>query len=317
MTGAWLLALLRHRTTQIVGVMIGIALAVGLLASVGGFIGSAQSTMTARAASNISVDWQVQLAAGADLSGATSIVRAAPGVRRVLPVTYGSVRALSATTGSTTQRTGSGVVLGLAPGYLSAFPGQLRLLAGSRDGVLIAQQTAANLHVAPGDRVAVDLGRGAPRSVVIGGVVDLPNANSLFQTVGAPVGAQPNAPPDNVLLMPSSEFRTVFAGHADQVTTQLHVMRTHALPTDPAAAALDVAGAANNLTAKLSGRALIGDNLGASLAAAREDASYARVLFLFLGLPGATLAGLLTIAVAGAMTATVLHFSSGFVGRKK
>jgi putative ABC transport system permease protein len=299
-TAAWLFALLRRRTTQVAGIGLGIALAVGLLASVGAFIGSAQSTMTARAASNLAVDWQVQLAAGADVPAVTSIVRRSSGVRAVLPVEYGTVRSLSATTGATTQRTGAGVVLGLPAGYASTFPGQLRLLSGTANGVLVAQQTASNLHVAPGGRVAVDLGAGGPKSVVIRGVVDLPNANSLFQTVGAPVGAQPNAPPDNVLLVPAADFANVFAGRADLVTTQLHVRRTHALASDPTAAAVDVAGAANNLTAKLAGRGLIGDNLGASLAAAREDASYARVLFLFLGLPGAALAGLLTIAVAGA-----------------
>ena len=300
MTAAWLFALLRRRTAQVVGVGVGIALAVGLLASVGAFIGSAQSTMTARAASNLSVDWQVQLAAGADVPAVTSIVRRSTGVRTVLPVEYGTVRALSAVTGATTQRTGAGVLLGLPAGYASTFPGQLRLLSGTANGVLVAQQTASNLHVAPGDRVAVDLGSGSPKSVVIDGVVDLPNANSLFQTVGAPVGAQPSAPPDNVLLVPAADFTSVFTGRADLVTTQLHVQRTHALASDPTVAAVDVAGAANNLTAKLAGRGLIGDNLGASLSAARADASYARVLFLFLGLPGAALAGLLTIAVAGA-----------------
>jgi putative ABC transport system permease protein len=92
----------------------------------------------------------------------------------------------------------------------------------------------------------------------------------------------------------------VFTGRPDLVTTQLHVRRSHVLAADPTVAAVDVAGAANNLTAELAGRGLVGDNLGASLDAARADASYARVLFLFLGLPGAVLAGLLTIAVAAA-----------------
>ncbi len=48
----------------------------------------------------------------------------------------------------------------------------------------------------------------------------------------------------------------------------------------------------------MSGSALVGDNLAATLGAARSDALYAQVLFLFLGLPGAALAGLLTVAVA-------------------
>ena len=39
---------------------------------------------------------------------------------------------------------------------------------------------------------------------------------------------------------------------------------------------------------------LVGDNLGAALDTARQDALYAQILFLFLGVPGAILAGLVT-----------------------
>ena len=42
------------------------------------------------------------------------------------------------------------MVLGLPDGYRTAFPGELRTLTGADEGVLLAQQTAANLHVAPG-----------------------------------------------------------------------------------------------------------------------------------------------------------------------
>ena len=63
---------------------------------------------------------------------------------------------------------------------------------------------------------------------------------------------------------------------------------------DPAAAYTAVTGAAHNLEARSAGGALVGDNLGAALDAARSDAAYAQVLFLFLGLPGAVLAALLT-----------------------
>ena len=59
-------------------------------------------------------------------------------------------------------------------------------------------------------------------------------------------------------------------------------------------------GAARNLEAASAGAAVVGDNLGAALDAARSDAAYAQVLFLFLGLPGAVLAGLVTAAIAAA-----------------
>src|SRR5262249_51809915 len=47
----------------------------------------------------------------------------------------------------------------------------------------------------------------------------------------------------------------------------------------------------------VAGQALVADNLGARLDAVREDALYASVLFLFLGVPGIALAVALTFAV--------------------
>ncbi len=58
--------------------------------------------------------------------------------------------------------------------------------------------------------------------------------------------------------------------------------------------------AAHHVEAAAVGGAIVGDNLGAALDAARSDAAFALVLFLFLGLPGAVLAALLTATVAAA-----------------
>ena len=135
-------------------------------------------------------------------------------------------------------------------------------------------------------------------------MVELPAADSLFQKVGAPPGGQPSAPPDNVLLLPQNRWQDLYASLAgsrpDVATTQVHATRTHDLPADPASAYIAETGAARNLEAATAGGALVGDNLGAALGAARSDAAYAQVLFLFLGVPGAVLAGLLTAAVTGA-----------------
>ena len=61
-----------------------------------------------------------------------------------------------------------------------------------------------------------------------------------------------------------------------------------------------MSAAAHNLEARTAGGARVGDNLGAALGAARSDAAYARVLFVFLGLPAAVLAALLTATVVTA-----------------
>ena len=172
--------------------------------------------------------------------------------------------------------------------------------------MLVAQQTAANLHVAVGDTVTIGrLGLPAVK-VKVGGVVDLPNADSLFQAVGVPAGAAPQAPPDNVLLLPNDLWHQLFDAQAvvrpDSVRTQLHVRITHDLPTDPDTAFTYVQGLANNLESRVTGSAIVGNNLAARLDAVRKDALYALVLFLFLGIPGAILAILLTLAVAASGT---------------
>jgi putative ABC transport system permease protein len=290
----WLSGLLRRRAARLAGVAGAVALAVALLASLGAFLAGARAAMTGRAVRSVSVDWQVAVTDGADPAAALRTIRAARGVAAAVPVGYDTTTGFEATSAGTTQTTGPGAVLVLPPGYAATFPGAVRVLAGSGSGVLVTQQTAANLHVAPGDRVTIGRAGRAPVVVRVDGVVDLPDADSLFQRVGAPPGAQPQAPPDNVVLLPPGAWRP--AHH------QVHVRLDHALPSDPAAAYGRVTGRARNLELALAGTGLVGDNLGATLDAARSDALYAQVLFLLLGLPGAVVAALLarTAAAAGA-----------------
>ncbi|MDX6352298.1 MAG: putative transport system permease protein, partial [Streptomyces sp.] len=301
----WLAGLLRRRGGRLLGTALGVAMAVALLAALGGFLGSTRATMTAQSVRGVSVDWQVQVATGADAQSVLNTVQHTSGTRAALPVGYADTSGLSATTGGTSQTTGPGKVLGLPAGYQSAFPGEIRVLAGSANGVLLAQQTAANLHAAPGDTVTIGRAGGLPPvQVKVDGVVDLPFADSLFQKVGAPPQSQASAPPDNVVLMPQANWHAAFdplgKARPDLVINQVHALRSHALPHDPAAAYSVATGSAHNTEVKLTGAGQIGDNLGAVLGAARSDALYAQLLFLFLGVPGALLAGALTAAVAGA-----------------
>ena len=302
MTRLWLIGLIRHRPGSLLASIAGIAIAVALLASLGSFLSAARASMTLRAAANVAVDWQIQLAPGADQKAALATTRKSNGVTSAFPVGFAQSTGLRATTQGTTQTTGSGVVLGLPSKYAATFPGQIRYLTGAHQGVLIAQQTASNLHIVPGDNVSIGLAGSAPVVVRIAGVVDLPQANSLFQVVGAAPQQQPVAPPDNVILLPEAAFHSLAAHLAlskpGDVTTQLHVKRSHALPADPVVSYVNVTQAAHNLEATLSGTGKIGDNLGAALDAARGDSSYATVLFLFLGLPGVVLSGMLTVSIA-------------------
>ncbi|MGW1916554.1 FtsX-like permease family protein [Streptomyces sp. NPDC002076] len=300
MITAWARGLTRYRTGRLLAALAGIALAVALIAALGSFLTASKATMTQRALRSVAVDWQVQVQPAADPNTVLSLVRTTPATRAALPVGYADTTGFTARVQGSTQTTGPGMALGLPDGYRSRFPDAIRTLSGASTGVLLAQQTASNLHAAPGDTIGVQFPGIGVRQMRVDGVVDLPQADSLFQTVGAPAQSQPTAPPDNVVLLPATQFASLTHG-ATGVTTQIHVARDNTgLPSDPAAAFTAVTGAAHHLEARSAGAALVGNNVGAALDSARQDALYAQILFLFLGVPGAVLAAALTAAVASA-----------------
>src|SRR5690348_10450591 len=300
----WLWGLLKRRPVRLAGAVAGIAAAVALLGSLGAFFAASKAHMTRQAAAGVIVDWQVQMAPGSNLASAADVIAATPGVVKSLPVGYAPATGFTAVTAGTVQKTGPGQVLGLPQGYPAAFPGEIRSLLGARSGVLLAQQTAANLHAAVGTMISIGRRGLPPLRVRVQGIVDLPAADSMFQAVGVPPGAAPQAPPDNVVLLPAAQWQQAFAPPGGTgppgVHTQYHVKLSPVLPPDPAAAFADVMARAKNLEARLTGAGLVGDNLGAQLDAARSDALYAELLFLFLGLPGAILAALVTSVIGAA-----------------
>ena len=300
----WLSGLVRKRAGRMLPAVLGVSLTIALLAILGVFINASAATMTRRALADVPVDWQIELAPSASASAIEQQLRSAGLVRTIDPVGYASVSGLTATNAGTTQTSGAGKVLGITPTYWKDFPAELRPMLGRTDGVLIAQQTAANLHVGVGDSVSIVRMALPPVWARIDGVIDLPQADALFQAVGVPAGAAPQAPPDNVLVVPMALWHQWFDPQAiarpDAVRLQLHVRLATALPSDPGNAFVFVQQLAHNFEARVAGRAIVGDNLAARLDAVREDALYARVLFLFLGVPGAILAIILTFAVSAA-----------------
>lgn len=293
MTLRYILESLRRRPQETVAAAVAVALTVAFLASLGSFVSQTGSKLTFRAAARVPVDWQVQVTPGSDPASAEKALSGVPGLVGFRPVDYARVPGLRASTVAGTRTTGAAYVVALPADYAAFAPSQIRGLVGTPTGVLLQQQTAASLAATPGSTVTV-LGSGA--SVTVNGVVDLPNADSFFQVVGAPAGSGAAAPPDNVLLVPASQLTSLVP--AADVIHQLHVRFGHgALPSDPAHAADEITARANHYVAAVAGGALVGDNLAASLSAAREDALYARLLVLLLGLPGLVLSAVVTALV--------------------
>jgi putative ABC transport system permease protein len=283
----------------------GIVAATALIGVIGAFGVSSGRTMTARALAAVPVDWQIALAAGADASALLDGLSQSAPIRAARVVGYADSTSFTAAKDGTTQTTGAGQIIGLPADYAATFPGQIRVLLGHSSGVLLAQQTAANLHATVGDVVALTPAGAEPFDVTVEGIVDLPNADAMFQAIGPQKGPAATAPPDNVALLPIELWSRHFAVAAQTpgggARRQIHAALDHAaLPPAPAAAFLDVMGKAKNFEARAAGAAMIGDNLAARLDAVRQDALFARILLLFLGLPGVALALLLTIAIARA-----------------
>ena len=298
----WLKGLLTYRPERLLETMAGVGLTIALLACLGGFIASSTAVMTRRAISDVPVDWQVLTTPGADEDAVKAALKESTSYTALERVGYADAAGFEARTGGTVQTTGSGKVLGIRPDYLSVFPKEIRPLTGASIGVLVAQQTAANLHVKEGDTLTVQRVGLPSVQVRVDGVVDLPCADSLFQAVGTPAGMAPQAPPDNVLLIPADQWHALFDPQSrvrpDSVRIQYHVRIGSRLPIDPNDAYIEATRMANHFESLTAGSAIVGNNLAARLAGARSDALYARVLFLFLGLPGVILAMMLTVAVA-------------------
>jgi putative ABC transport system permease protein len=293
---SWLVGLCRRRPVELLGAALSIAVAVSFIAALGAFVTDSRAGLTRRAAARVPVDWQIQVTPQGNPSDVAAVLATTAGVRAVLPVQLARVSALQSTSATGTRTTGQAYVVALPPGYARAAPSEIRYLLGSQQGVLLQQQTAANLGAGPGSPVTITLPTGTRRTVRISGVADLPQADSFFQVIGAPAGAGATAPPDNVLLVPPGQFTALTAGAT--AIFQFHVLFNHAaLPADPAAAANVVTQRANHFGAQVAEGALVGDNLGAALSAAREDALYAQLLLLLLGVPGVVLAAIVAALV--------------------
>ena len=305
MIAVWLRGILTRFPGRLAGAAAGVALTVALCGALGAQIVTSGASMTRQAIANVGVDWQVQLNPGADERAVRGALAHAARVDTLQPVWLASVAGFESSDNGTVQATGPGKVVGLDPSYFAAFPDEVHANIGARRGVLLFGQTAANLHATVGSTVVLQRIGLPPARVRVDGIVAMPNADTFFQAIGLPPGTAPQAPPDNVVLLPAPQWHALFDRQRtlrpDSVREQLHVRIAHdALPADPLAAYDDVSGKAKNVEARIAGSGAIGDNVAARLLGAQADALYARVLFLFLGIPGAALAGLLTFTVAAA-----------------
>ena len=307
--------------------LLGLSLAVALFSGTLFFIDGSARSMTQRAIAPVRLDFQTRaLDAKTDVTQFATQLQGQRGVKAVRPFVAASINVVAPTTvsSSSVSPTPAGNAPNLAArlfavplDYPSVFP-LLSLTTGRFEvgSVCISEQLALTLHLKAGDTLQLLVpGLTQPYSIKVSGTLNTDLADPLF--------AGPKAAPEGsynfagaVVLLDTLTFNRDLSGPLQLASEQaqatpnsnplpgatntnglplldrqLHVnIERSNLPSDPAEAQLAVGTLRRNLERQLSGQLKITDNLSATLTGAIGDAVAARLLFIFLGLPGILLA---------------------------
>lgn len=295
----------------------GVALAVALFASVAAFVDGSAGLMTQRILAPISVDLQVGLTQPLGMEGpsidalrgqiAKTAGVSAAGTFAAVDIGPGSLRA----TGD--PLLGATTLFAFDPSYLSDFP-VVTVTDGSfaANGVLLSVEAASALRLRPGDRFQVEIPAGGRLTLTMTGVADFRSAGILFASRSPDTRGEFRIVPNVVVvdmtvfardIRPALELdassRNPVLRTAPVLEVQVRSDRTRYAHAEPSVALTSAEALRRTLERLAPGRAAVLDNVSDSLRAAQGDAVLAKVLFLFLGIPGVLLAAYLAHYAAG------------------
>jgi putative ABC transport system permease protein len=211
-------------------------------------------------------------------------------------------------------------VFGLDDRYLEQDP-SIRIVNGSYEpgSGLLSAEAARALSLSPGGVVQVRVpGRSQPLSVRISGITDVSRAKSLFYSRQGKQLEQFVYVRNTVIVSPDLFAKAIVPAFQNVTTRPGTVVRNspilevdvfverQPLDADPATALAQTRRVANAVNAVASGQDVLIDNISNALEVARDDALTAKRMFVFLGLPGALLAAILT-SYAGGVLASALR----------
>jgi putative ABC transport system permease protein len=204
-------------------------------------------------------------------------------------------------------------VFAFDPPFQAHYP-MVRITGGaySAGTVLLSSDAATALGVAPGNDISLSVpGRLQPIALKVGGVADFSKADALFASRSADNQGEFVQVPNVVVVGMDVFSNTILpALRMDAVspspllktspTMELDVQVDRArLASDPSTAAIFTQGLKRSIERTAPGQVIVIDNLSDALIAARGDAILAKILFLFLGLPGVLLAAYLSRYAGG------------------
>ena len=302
---AWRLVTRNFRRTMTY--LIGLALAVGLFAGILFFVDTTTRQMTDLALAPVKLDMVVHATTpDVNVAQATPVIVNQQGI--LAAETVYSADFASAVKADGTQASPSGRMFAISPSYLNTF-NILPISSGSMDpnGVMVSEAMAISLNLKVGDIVQFTFsGINQPISLPVSGIINLDNADVLF----AAATEAENAIVSDVVFVDNSWFKTnllaplsalaanpptSMAPGAVILDPQIHVKIDQSLlPADPTLAAYRADAMRRLVERQFPGQLKAVNNLSDALSASKGDVLSAKVLFIFLGLPGVALAAYLS-----------------------
>jgi len=303
-TYAWKLVTRNGRRTGTY--LFGLALAVGLFAGILFFVDATARQMTTTALAPVTLDI-IAHATKPDvnvipIAAAEAQQRGISAAAPVIVADFASAQKLGAS-----QKSPAGRLFALQPDYLQRFE-LLQVSSGSfaPQGVMVSEAMATAQQLQLGDQFQLTFtGVPTPVTLPITGIVNMDRADALFATAAE----AENALVADVVFVDQRWFQqqlqaplVAYAGAATTLALpgqvildpQVHVRIDRTLlPGDPTLAALHTDALRRQVERAFPGQIKAQDNLSGALKAAKSDVLAAKLLFIFLGLPGVALAAYL------------------------
>ncbi|MGH2973370.1 MAG: FtsX-like permease family protein [Solirubrobacterales bacterium] len=198
-------------------------------------------------------------------------------------------------------------VFGLDRRYLAHYP-SIRIAAGSLSGgsALLSVEASQVLPAKRGTRVNLSLpGRPGRLSLPVGGVADLSRAQPLFSSRNSSKLEEFLYVPNSVIVSPATFKNEILPSYQVASATSGPALKSppvqevdvlvdrSRLRSDPASALTQTKAVARAINRIAPGQDYLIDNISNTLQVAKGDASVAKRMFVFLGLPGVLLAAFL------------------------
>jgi|GEM_PF-527599 len=286
--------------------LFGLALAVGLFAGILFFVDVTTRQMTATALAPVRLDIIARATTpDVNLSTVTQTFATQPGVLAAEPVTVADF--LSSNKTGSPQVSPAGRMFALAPSYFQTFD-VVQISSGTpaADGVMISEAMAIAQNIKIGDQMTFTFaGINQPVSLPVSGIVNMDNADALFATATE----SENAIVADVAFVDLTWFRSALQPQLAAMSAnppanlpvgailldqQVHIkIDRNLLFSDPTRAALQTDSLRRQLERQFPGQIKAVDNLSGAFKSAKADVLSAKILFIFLGLPGVALAAYL------------------------